>query len=327
MLETDGLQWIAVTADAAAGWAPPTKQYGVTFDVAARFRGRDTSVLMRILDQGNSVLGRIHGMGFGLRAPLPMPGTTGSATPVPAGVRLLPFAIVAKVPACNDDQLAAVYAELRRLGIGSGNYERWESTTTFYVYDIDRSIGYLVNTPGKIKGAKPNLKIVLPKADSWVAWLNSSKTIKSGDHLWVSYGSGSDHHRMTSAVCYPGWWQRQDSAVALQGQEPAPRQHHTDTKALASALAGTTRLAPIRQERRWRQASQRAPTALATRGSVHTCGRSSTRTWLVCAPCLGRAITTGCSTRVMDVVGLFGETQISCPSREYFFHLFLSYFS
>jgi hypothetical protein len=99
----------------------------------------------RILDQGNSVLRRIHGMGFGLRAPLPMPGTTGSATPVPAGVRLLPFAIVAKVPACNDDQLAAVYAESRRLGIGSGNYERWESTTTFYVYDIDRSIGYLVN--------------------------------------------------------------------------------------------------------------------------------------------------------------------------------------
>jgi hypothetical protein len=27
-------------------------------------------------------------------------------------------------------------------------------------------------------------------------WLNSSTKIKSGDHLWVSYGSGSDHHRM-----------------------------------------------------------------------------------------------------------------------------------
>ena len=109
---------------------------------------------------------------------------------------MLPFCIVAKVPICNDDQLAAVYAELRRLGIGSGNFERWENSTTMFVYCVDRSLAYLVNTPSKIKGANPNLRVVLPKADAWVAWLNSSKKIKSGDHLWLSYGRASDHHRM-----------------------------------------------------------------------------------------------------------------------------------
>jgi hypothetical protein len=193
----DGVEYVGVTADAVSAWETPAKAYGMHFEVAARVRGRDASVLMRIFDQvrkqplepmssrsmliesrgradmhgqGNSVLGRIHGMGFGIRAASATPGTTGTATPIPAGVRLLPFCIVAKVPICNEPQLDAVYDDLRRLGIGSGRFERWQSTTTIFVYDVDKSVGYLVNTPGKIKGANPNVKIVLPCADSWVAW-------------------------------------------------------------------------------------------------------------------------------------------------------------
>ena len=197
-LEINELQCLVVTPTSVTNWPVPAKEYGLTFDVAARVGGRDTSVLMRIFDQGRSVAGRVHGFGFGIKVASAMPGTTGCAKPLPEGVRLLPFCIVAKVPACNNDQLVAVYAELRRLGIGSGNYERWESSSgaTFFVYDVDRNLGYLVNTPGTIKGAKPNLKIVLPQADSWVAWVNSKKKIKSGDHLWLSYGRGSDHHRI-----------------------------------------------------------------------------------------------------------------------------------
>ena len=50
---------------------------------------------------------------------------------VPAGTRLLPFCIVAKIDVamCDGATLEAVYAELRRRGIGSGKYERWERCT------------------------------------------------------------------------------------------------------------------------------------------------------------------------------------------------------
>ena len=171
------------------------------FEVAARVRGRDTSVLMRIFDQGNSVLGRVDGMGFGLRAASATPGTTGSATPIPGGVRLLPFCIVAKVPICDDKQLAAVYDDLRRRGIGSGSFERWQSTTTIYVYDVERSVGFKVprQYPGQDQGrhTQPQGRRAACGLVGRVAQLdeNDQERQSSLAFVWQRIRSPQDHPR------------------------------------------------------------------------------------------------------------------------------------
>ena len=179
------------------------KDYGVHFAAAVKVGGQAALVPLHVFDQGRVVDGATHRFGVGLRLDKPSHGTSGQAQPLPSETRLLPFVIVAKLAKCDDDTLAAVYAELRLRGIGSGSYELLTSATggRYFVYDCLRSPAYWLNTPGPIDawwGPKPaqNMEIVLPtKPAFFTAWVKTTKALVSNSQLWLTYGATSSHNR------------------------------------------------------------------------------------------------------------------------------------
>lgn len=80
-------------------WPVQDRGFGITFAVETQHvRQQPRRVLLCQHDQGRAVDGARHSWGVGLKLPTPTPGTTGETDPLPPGVRLLPFVIVAKAP-------------------------------------------------------------------------------------------------------------------------------------------------------------------------------------------------------------------------------------
>ena len=193
-------------ADLDGRWPAQQRRFGAQFAVDTRVargvpHGGQARVLVRVFDQGRDAAGRKHGFGFGLKLPCPTAGTSGSAAPIPANTRLLPFVIVAKAPLCGDAERAEIYEELRRRHIGSGSYERWDVGRWSLIYDTQLSAAYMVNSPRGVVPATgaaklpANLKFVAPCApELFCAWFNTNVALKSGAQLWASYGRHSDHY-------------------------------------------------------------------------------------------------------------------------------------
>ena len=196
-------------------------------------------------------------MGRGLKVAHPTPGTTGSAEPVPSGTRLLPFVVVAKVMSegggLSDEELEALYQELRTRGLGSGEYLCLADGRRSIIYDVKRSLGHLANTPlfdlsrGPPIGCTAtdlsgNLQLVLPaKPDSFVAWWKTKRSLGMGKPLWGKYGSSSPINKQIRAAQRarkdrsPIINQRcQSKKVQLARARVAKAQKREDSQALAA---------------------------------------------------------------------------------------------
>ena len=187
--------------------SPPAMQTGVSFCVETTASGRAAVVPLTIFDQGRALLGKkkYKTMGRGVRVSTVKQGCSGQAETIPAHTKLLTFVIVAKAPLCDDGQLAALYAHLRHLGIGSGHYLALSPGNTMCIYDTEYSTAHLVNNalfdPAllrrdlKIKPAN-NLHMVVPSApDIFTAAWETTKGLRAGDHLFGPYGSSSPLNR------------------------------------------------------------------------------------------------------------------------------------
>ena len=181
-----------------------TMTTGVSFRVETTVSGRAATVPLTIFDQGRALLGKKDGLGRGVRLSNVKEGCTGQAEMLPANTRLLTFIIVAKAPLCDDDQLAALYALLRSLGVGS-SFLALANGQTMLVYDTERSTAHLPNNalfdiaslmPGL--GFKPtnNLRMIVPSApDIFTAAWATTKSLAPGAHLFGAYGSHSPLNR------------------------------------------------------------------------------------------------------------------------------------
>ena len=182
-------------------WQPCTKSVqidGLKFDVASDslhwptvpghgFVVRD-DIRIRIVDQGR-YFGKRGALGRGVKL-------DNASAGVKSGENLLYFAVVAKGPSCSDDVLYRLYARLKKMGIGSGQYETIQDDSQICVYDVDRSPGYAVNN-GRVGSRRflPNVHIELPLTrESFLAWFVARAPIASGSHLWASYGADCVHH-------------------------------------------------------------------------------------------------------------------------------------
>lgn len=182
--------------------------YGKVVQVGAAVKGSRalSPILLQVLDQGYLYTGRLHAYGKGLKIHAPTPGNATSDA-IPKGTPLLTFVIVAKTStALRGEEPQCVYQYLRGLGIGSGNYELWESGDRSFIYDADLSLGYYVNSPLRVPpradrpGPTACLKPTVPPADVFSMALKTTKPLRSGAELWLRYGKGSSHNKIIDAA-------------------------------------------------------------------------------------------------------------------------------
>lgn len=189
---------VVENADLAARWPLVPDGYHVSFRVEAMVSGRLVTAPITIHDQGAALQQRPGELGRGVHVSRVAFGCTGSLPAIPSGTKILSFAIVCKAPYCNDAQLAALYATLRSLNVGSGQYFCLGcSRDSMLVYDVLRSTGHLANSP-LLDHVKPgvsmpssNLRMVYPSGlDVFTASWQTTKPLRIGTHLFGPYGNG-----------------------------------------------------------------------------------------------------------------------------------------
>ena len=152
------------------------------------------------------------GLGVKVASPRGRPDLSGGVV-AERGVRVAAFPIVARLYAPVNDalQTKAIEETIEMLvqmghanptpGIGTLHTHQHD-TATRYLYDRERSTGYLVNSSWRLqskrtgKKATKNLDIKLSTRE-WAGFLTSTEALKLGDHLFVSYGGGSSHYNVS----------------------------------------------------------------------------------------------------------------------------------
>ena len=105
----------------------------------------------------------------------------------------------------TDEAWRGICALLESRGFGQGPFERLDQGKRTFIYIPERSTAWWVNTPAglakektlKIARARARscMRVVLPSSpEAFSAWMDTTKVLSAGDHVFWSYGRGATHN-------------------------------------------------------------------------------------------------------------------------------------